>query len=162
MHGAADGLVAQHRDHPLDFAPAAEVDEIADHAAAMRPDRRLRRRVLAEPGDEIGRVGQGFPAAEMNVVAQCLSSLPFPLRVLASLRCQTDQRGRLTPDKSTRLCHGRGMSTGRYKQAGGFILALSILAGTVAGVALHQPSIGFLVGLGAGVLLALLVWVVDR
>ncbi|MBV9930856.1 MAG: hypothetical protein JO013_07915 [Alphaproteobacteria bacterium] len=54
------------------------------------------------------------------------------------------------------------MSTGRYKQAGGFILALSILAGTVAGVALHQPSIGFLVGLGAGVLLALLVWVVDR
>jgi len=54
------------------------------------------------------------------------------------------------------------MSTGRTTQAGGFILALSILAGTIAGVVLHQSSIGFLVGLGVGVVLALLVWALDR
>jgi len=54
------------------------------------------------------------------------------------------------------------MSGGRTTQAGGFILALSILAGTIAGVVLHQSSIGFLVGLGVGVLLALLVWVLNR
>jgi len=54
------------------------------------------------------------------------------------------------------------MSRGRTTQAGGFILALSILAGTIAGVVLHQSSIGFLVGLGVGVVLALLVWALDR
>jgi hypothetical protein len=51
---------------------------------------------------------------------------------------------------------------GRYKQAGGSILAISIIAGTVAGVIVHQPSIGFLVGSAAGLLLLLLFWLHDR
>ena len=50
----------------------------------------------------------------------------------------------------------------RYGQAGGSILAISIIAGTVAGVIVGQPSIGFLVGTGAGALLALLFWLNDR
>ena len=50
----------------------------------------------------------------------------------------------------------------RYAQAGGSILAISIIAGTVAGVIVGQPSIGFLVGAGAGALLALLFWMQDR
>ena len=54
------------------------------------------------------------------------------------------------------------MSGGRYTQAGGFILALSILVGAIVGAMLHQSSIGFLVGLGVGVLLAVLIWVLDR
>jgi hypothetical protein len=53
-------------------------------------------------------------------------------------------------------------SSGRYRQAGGAILAISIIAGSVAGVMVGQSSIGFLVGLGAGVLLALLIWLADR
>lgn len=54
------------------------------------------------------------------------------------------------------------MDKGRYTQAGGSILAISIIAGTVAGVIVRQPSIGFLVGAGAGVLLALLFWLHER
>ena len=54
------------------------------------------------------------------------------------------------------------MSRGRSTQAGGFILALSILVGAIAGVVLHQPSIGVLAGFAAGVLLAVLIWVLDR
>jgi hypothetical protein len=54
------------------------------------------------------------------------------------------------------------MSGGRYTKAGGFVLAASILVGTVAGTALHQSSIGFLAGLGAGVALAVLIWALDR
>jgi hypothetical protein len=53
-------------------------------------------------------------------------------------------------------------SRGKFTQAGGFILAATIIAGTVGGVIAGQSSIGFLVGAGAGVLLALLVWLVDR
>ena len=51
---------------------------------------------------------------------------------------------------------------GRYTQAGGFILAVSIIAGTVVGVVVGQPSIGFLAGAGAGTLLALLFWLAER
>jgi hypothetical protein len=54
------------------------------------------------------------------------------------------------------------MSGGRTTQAGGFVLALSILVGAIAGAVMHQSSIGFLVGLGVGVVLALLIWVLDR
>jgi hypothetical protein len=54
------------------------------------------------------------------------------------------------------------MTRGKYSQAGGSILAISIIAGTVAGIIVRQPSIGFLVGTAAGVLLALLFWLNDR
>jgi hypothetical protein len=51
---------------------------------------------------------------------------------------------------------------GRVRQAGGFILAASIIAGTVVGSIVGQSSIGFLVGIAAGALLALLIWQIDR
>ncbi|HEY0412515.1 MAG TPA: hypothetical protein VGD66_05185 [Allosphingosinicella sp.] len=51
---------------------------------------------------------------------------------------------------------------GRYSQAGGFILAASIIVGTVAGVVVNQSSIGFLAGTAAGLVLAILIWLIDR
>jgi len=62
------------------------------------------------------------------------------------------------------ICHGAGMSRngGRQAQAGGAILAIAIIAGAVAGTMVGQPSIGFLVGTAAGILLAILVWLNDR
>ena len=47
-------------------------------------------------------------------------------------------------------------------QAGGFLIAASILVGAVGGIVLGQPSMGFLVGLGVGVALALALWWRDR
>lgn len=47
-------------------------------------------------------------------------------------------------------------------RAGGFIIAAAILIGVIAGVALRQPSIGFLAGAGVGMLAALLLWLIDR
>jgi hypothetical protein len=46
--------------------------------------------------------------------------------------------------------------------AGGFLLALSLLAGALIGVFLGQPSIGFLAGAGVGLALLLLIWLRDR
>jgi uncharacterized membrane protein len=54
------------------------------------------------------------------------------------------------------------MEPTRSSQAGGFVLAACIIGGTVAGAILHQPSLGFLIGLGAGILLAIIIWLVDR
>ncbi|QDX25969.1 hypothetical protein FPZ54_07990 [Sphingomonas suaedae] len=46
--------------------------------------------------------------------------------------------------------------------AGGALLALSLIVGTVIGVRQGQPSLGFVYGLGAGIGLVLLVALVDR
>jgi hypothetical protein len=46
--------------------------------------------------------------------------------------------------------------------AGGFLLCLALLAGTLTGVFLGQPSIGFLVGAGTGLAIAILIWLLDR
>ncbi len=57
------------------------------------------------------------------------------------------------PNKPAR--RGRGM-------AGGSLLAISMVVGAVAGTLYRQPSIGFLAGLGVGLLFVLLVWLLDR
>ncbi|WBH17252.1 hypothetical protein [Sphingomonas radiodurans] len=46
--------------------------------------------------------------------------------------------------------------------AGGFLLAASLLVGTIIGVMKGEPSIGFMVGLAIGVALAVAVWLLDR
>jgi hypothetical protein len=46
--------------------------------------------------------------------------------------------------------------------AGGFLLAFSMIAGTVIGTLYLQPSIGFLAGLGVGLALVGLIWLYDR
>jgi hypothetical protein len=50
----------------------------------------------------------------------------------------------------------------RSTQAAGFILAIGILGGSVAGAIVGQPSIGFLAGLGTGVAIAILFWLSER
>lgn len=47
-------------------------------------------------------------------------------------------------------------------QAGGSILALSILIGAVGGIAVGQASIGFLAGLAVGTMIAVILWRRDR
>jgi hypothetical protein len=56
------------------------------------------------------------------------------------------------------------MDEGKRKtgQAGGSLLAAAIISGTVGGVVLGQPSIGFLAGLGLGAIVALLLWLKER
>jgi hypothetical protein len=50
----------------------------------------------------------------------------------------------------------------RAPKAGGALLALGIIAGVMIGGLMGQPSIGFLAGLGVGMVLVALVWLIDR
>jgi hypothetical protein len=47
-------------------------------------------------------------------------------------------------------------------RAGGSLLAIAILLGTLIGAILGQPSIGFLAGTGLGVILLGLIWLGER
>lgn len=49
-----------------------------------------------------------------------------------------------------------------FPRSGGVLLAASILIGVVAGDFMRQPSIGFLAGLGVGLILLIAVWLIDR
>jgi hypothetical protein len=58
-------------------------------------------------------------------------------------------------------CHEPPMR-GRHGKAAGSMLAISILAGAVAGVIVGQPSLGVLAGTAAGVVIAILFWLKER
>ena len=47
-------------------------------------------------------------------------------------------------------------------KAGGCFLTLCILAGLPLGLAIGNPMKGILIGTGAGILLALVTWLIDR
>lgn len=49
----------------------------------------------------------------------------------------------------------------RPKLGGGAPLALLILLGVIIGVLFGQPTIGFLIGLGLGILVAVLIWLLG-
>jgi len=61
----------------------------------------------------------------------------------------------------SRPCQGDAM-TSRTTRAGGCFLTLSILAGFVAGLAIRNPMKGVLIGLGMGIALAVIIWLIDR
>ena len=50
----------------------------------------------------------------------------------------------------------------RITRAAGSMMAISIVAGAVAGIIVGQPSIGVLAGTGAGVAIAILFWLNER
>lgn len=47
-------------------------------------------------------------------------------------------------------------------RAGGCFLTLCILAGFPLGLAMGNPMKGILIGLGAGIALAVITWLIDR
>lgn len=53
-------------------------------------------------------------------------------------------------------------SSSRTPMAGGFLLSVSIVIGTIVGAVKGQPSLGFVIGAGVGAALAVLVWLADR
>ena len=54
------------------------------------------------------------------------------------------------------------MPRSRPSAAGGVLIALGAVAGTVVGYIQWQPTIGFLIGTAAGAALAVAIWLRDR
>ena len=50
----------------------------------------------------------------------------------------------------------------RSSQAGGLFLMLAIIAGAIWGLSVGQPMLGILRGTGAGIVIAIAVWLIDR
>lgn len=52
--------------------------------------------------------------------------------------------------------------TDRNTHAGGFLIAMGSIVGTLGGGIFGQPSAGLLAGFGAGIVGAVIVWLRDR
>lgn len=50
----------------------------------------------------------------------------------------------------------------RTPMAGGFLLAIALIVGVIAGAAKGEPSLGFVIGLGVGLAGLLAVWLMDQ
>ena len=50
----------------------------------------------------------------------------------------------------------------RSPVAGGFIIAVAVLAGSLIGAFKGQPTIGFLIGFGIGAVAAGAIWLIGR
>ena len=50
----------------------------------------------------------------------------------------------------------------RSPVAGGSLIALGAIGGAAVGLALHQPTTGFLIGITTGVALAVVIWFFSR
>ena len=55
-----------------------------------------------------------------------------------------------------------GTENSQLRLAGGIFIALGLLVGAIAGVAMDQPSAGMVIGLGIGAAIAVAVWLLDR
>ncbi|MES2290639.1 MAG: hypothetical protein V4530_12970 [Pseudomonadota bacterium] len=54
------------------------------------------------------------------------------------------------------------MRTSKNPMAGGVVMAISTTVGAIWGAREGQPSAGLLTGLGVGILISLLIWLLDR
>ncbi len=158
VHGPKRLLAAERVDQPFDVAPAAEHADVAGGAAALGAVRGLQHRFFAEAreelgggiygcavGDEQGRHGRGRYPAEVTGPRTAVVTTAFTMGLA----------------KRHPLWHSRPMST-RSPQAGGCLLVLCIFLGVALGAMRGQPSLGFLIGAGLGVLAAVAVWLLDR
>lgn len=53
-------------------------------------------------------------------------------------------------------------SNRKTARGGGLLLALAILIGAAIGLYMRQPTIGLFAGLGTGLVLLVLTWLLDR
>jgi uncharacterized protein YqgC (DUF456 family) len=53
-------------------------------------------------------------------------------------------------------------NTPRSPAAGGFLIAIGAMLGAIVGLFLYQPTLGFLIGGGAGVVMAIGIWLRGR
>ena len=60
------------------------------------------------------------------------------------------------------VCQSRADMASKSTKAGGCFLSICILGGFAVGLAIRDPMKGVLIGTGVGVLLALLLWLIDR
>jgi len=161
MHRARYLVTRQGHDHPLDLAPVAEADDIAAVAGAFGQHGRFERRIVAERVDQPAGIGQRGSGCDEGLHGRRLTSAPpkEPIPdVLEKAFTMFSWQGR----RGTPMGGAMQDDSTKATYAGGCLIFLGFLAGAVIGILRGEPSAGTLIGVGAGLLVALIVWLVAR
>jgi hypothetical protein len=127
--------------------------------------------MIPEMRNQIRRLGKCAAAGNVNIVTQ--NTPRFFLLILGSgeplskLLRGDGEEGFKCAAAHWPIARRAGKSAAmdqrsKFTQAAGSILAISIIAGTVAGIIVGQSSIGILAGVASGALIALLFWLNER
>lgn len=91
VDGAYGSVFSEENNEPLDLPPAAEMDYVAEVATPIRPGGGLERRMLSEPGYQLGGFREHRPVGDER------------LRALAHLHSAASSGRCLQPPAWTRL-----------------------------------------------------------
>lgn len=146
----------------------AEVNDVAAAAARFRARGGLDQGVLAVTGQQLGRVLKR-QTINKNVIVQgkapSVREKPAHSRGAVSIYRIFSLNAPFTRlAHSFGRCQGADMNrpTRKTPQAGGFILAASILIGALIGTNQGQPSAGIVIGAAIGLAIALFIWLRER
>lgn len=177
-------LRAEQQDHALDLAPAAEIDRIAEIAIAIRTRRGLEARIDPEAIDQVGGAVHRRPIGDIeelfHAIPHFLAPGTSPIIIRAKAAKWRERRpfivtaafakslsgirgagtGRLV--HPMREWHGAAMSQQPAPRAAGAVIAFTVIAGALIGTLVGQPSLGTVIGFGAGAAIAVGMWLLDR
>lgn len=173
MQQLVEAVRAEPIDEARDLSPAAKLDDVSAVAAEIGARGGLGPGMDAiDCNQSDGVIGRAAIDQEGLFVHHRVPSgrrmrNAFPNRSgVAKAQTGYGERGvsHAALDRGGDSCHGAAMpnDTPSSTMAGGVFLALGTIGGVMIGSINGQPSIGFLIGLGVGALLAGAVWWQDR
>lgn len=161
MYGTQHNIGGQYFGQPLDLPPPAEVDVVSQSATTIRLRRCFRGGIFAQPCNEFGRrrgLGRVGDIGENLHAPQCHARVSAPFTTLVNLSLGLFRR---TLACALRTWHSAAMAT-PPRTAGGSLIALGAILGTVIGFPFQQTTGGLLAGLGVGVAAAVMIWFRER
>ena len=161
MDSAADFLVGKSDDHPFDLPPMAEAQHISLVAAVLGACRCLEPGIVAIGFEQQCRIGQRGSSMDVGRVHGGVGN-PAHLAVRRTDRVN-ETSTMIFPALAAGSFDGHGGAMNRRSTAaGGIFLFLGLLIGAIYGINEGQPMLWMLRGFGAGIVLAVLVWFIDR
>ena len=174
VDGAAGFLVGKRDDDTLDLPPMAKADHITLVAAVFGTRSCFEPGIIAVGLEQQSGVGQGGAAIDEGRV----HDLPITPCLLADRRTDkvnetstmfaTHHAWDKRPTRASSMLaacigdgHGNPMKH-RSTAAGGIFLFLGLLLGAIYGISVGQPMLWLLRGFGVGIVLAVLVWLLNR
>lgn len=162
----------EQRDKPLDLPPTAKMHDIAKVAAAISPGRRFDASRVAMFGEQCDRKFRRLAIRKIELFVHVdFDSQPFRYdAAITGRHCGTAggfgervvSYDRVTGDGAAGIAPAMQDQSKNTALSGGVFLTLCPLIGFFVGRSMGETSAGIIAGIGAGLVLVLLVWLLRR
>lgn len=166
MHRAANFLVGQRDNDPLNLPPMAEAHHIILVTGSLGSRRRLEPGIVAIGFQKQRGIRQCGAVIDERRVHEILGKLALlALRRTDRVNEPSTMIDGFSPLRLAGPAGGRhvgGMQNRRTPAAGGIFLFLGPVVGALYGIGRGEPILWMLYGFGLGAALAVVIWLVDK